>query len=370
MDSTQSHEIFLVATPGLEAPLLVEAVERGFAGARIGEGGVTVEGPWSEAWRANLELRGASRVLVRIASFRAMHLAQLDKRARKLAWSEVLRADVPVEVEATCRRSKIYHSGAAAQRVATAIREELGAPVTAGAELVVKVRIEDDLVTISIDTSGEMLHKRGHKEAVNRAPMRETLAALFLRQAGFDGSGPVFDPMCGSGTFVIEAAEIAAGLKPGRNRSFAFEQLANFDRKAWDAMRAAGTPTVPAARFSGSDRDAGAIGMSRANAERAGVAAWTGFTEADIADIVPPEGPPGLVIVNPPYGARIGERSAMVPLYRTMGQSLRRFSGWRVAMITTEAALANATGLPFAAPFPPVLHGGIRVSLFVTPPLK
>jgi putative N6-adenine-specific DNA methylase len=127
---------------------------------------------------------------------------------------------------------------------------------------------------------------------------------------------------------------------------------------------------VPAARFSGSDRDVGAIGMSRANAERAGVAEWTSFSEADIADVAPPDGPPGLVIINPPYGARIGERGAMVPLYRTLGKSLRRFRGWRVAMITTEASLANTTGLPFAAPFEPVLHGGIRVSLFVTPPLK
>ncbi|MBN9310607.1 THUMP domain-containing protein [Devosia sp.] len=370
MDTSSRHEIFLVVPPGLEAPLYAEAVERGFAGARIGEGGVTVEGPWDEAWRANLELRGASRVLVRIASFRAMHLAQLDKRARKLAWSEVLRADRPVQVEATCRRSKIYHSGAAAQRIATAIREELGAPIAADAQVVVKARIEDDLVTISVDTSGEMLHKRGHKEAVNRAPMRETLAALFLRQAGYDGSGPVFDPMCGSGTFVIEAAEMAAGLKPGRDRHFAFEQLANFDAAAWAAMRTAGANGVPVARFYGSDRDPGAIRMSRANAERAGVADWTSFAEADIADIVPPEGAPGLVIVNPPYGARIGERGAVTPLYRTLGRSLARFSGWRVALITTEAGLARATGLPFAAPYPPVSHGGIRVSLFVTPPLK
>ena len=370
MDTTDPLEIFLSAPPGLEPVLYAEANERGFADAKLVEGGVTVSGSWREAWRANLELRGASRVLVRIASFRALHLAQLDKRARRIEWGKVLRADVPVAVEASCRRSRIYHSGAAAQRVATAIREELGAPVSDTAALAVKARIEDDLVTISIDTSGETLHKRGHKAAVNRAPMRETLAALFLRQAGFDGTGPVYDPMCGSGTFVIEAAEIAAGLNPGRARGFAFEDLANFDAAAWEAMRTAGAAVTPAARFHGSDRDAGAIAMSRANAERAGVAAWTSFAEADIADVRPPDGPPGLVIVNPPYGARIGERGAMAPLYRTLGQGLRRFSGWRVALITTEAGLAKATGLPFAAPFPSVLHGGIRVSLFVTPPLR
>lgn len=370
MDSDQTVEIYLVAAPGLEAALCAEAVERGFANATVVEGGVTVAGGWPEAWRANLELRGASRVLVRIASFRAMHLAQLDKRARKVAWKDILRPDIPVHVEATCRRSKIYHSGAAAQRIATAIREELGAPISAEAEVIVKARIEDDLVTISIDSSGEMLHKRGSKEAVNRAPMRETLAALFLRQAGYDGTEPVFDPMCGSGTFVIEAAEIASGLMPGRARSFAFEQLANFDAVTWQAMRSKGEARTPTSSFFGSDRDAGAIRMGTANAERAGVGQWCSFTEADIAEIAPPEGPPGLVIVNPPYGARIGDRRAMVPLYRTLGQSLLRFKGWRVAIITTEANLANATGLPFHAPQPSVSHGGIRVSLFVTDALK
>src|SRR5690606_39247284 len=123
-------------------------------------------------------------------------------------------------------------------------------------------RVEDDLVTLSVDTTGEALHRRGHKQAVNAAPMRENLASLFLRQAGYTGAGPVLDPMCGSGTFVIEAAEIAAGLKPGRARGFALEHLASFDRDLWDAMRREDAVTPPTQRFFGSDRDAGAIRMS------------------------------------------------------------------------------------------------------------
>lgn len=133
----------------------------------------------------------------------------------------------------TSKSSRIYHSAAAAQRIETAIREELGATIAADAELCIKARIDDDLCAISIDTSGESLHKRGHKQAIGKAPMRETLASLFLRQCGYDGTEAVVDPMCGSGTFVIEAAEIAAGLKPGRSRRFAFEQLAGFDQAAW-----------------------------------------------------------------------------------------------------------------------------------------
>jgi putative N6-adenine-specific DNA methylase len=296
----------------------------------------------------------------------------LDKRARTVPWAEILRPDVPFRVEASCKHSRIYHQGAAAQRIRTAIQEELGAPVSPDAELCVKARIDDDLCTISIDTSGELLHRRGHKEAVAKAPMRENLAALFLRQCGYDGTEPVIDPMCGSGTFVIEAAEIAAGLNPGRSRHFAFEQLANFDAAAWQRLREAkrripSDGTTPAIRFRGWDHDAGAIRMSRANAERTGVAAMTEFQQCPIEDLAAPEGPPGLVIVNPPYGARIGNKKHLYALYRTLGQTLRsRFVGWRVGLVTNEATLAEATGLPFKPPMGPVSHGGIRVSLFLT----
>ena len=359
-------EIFLVATPGLEAPLRDEALAAGFAGATVVDGGVAFRGGWPDIWRANLELRGATRILARLWSFRAAHLAQLDKRARKLDWAEMLRRDVPVTVEATCRRSRIYHAGAAAQRVATAITEELGAPVAADAPVRIMVRIEDDLVTISVDTTGESLHKRGFKEAVSKAPMRETMAAMFLRQCGYAGAEPVLDPMCGSGTFVIEAAEIALGLKPGRERSFAFEQLKSFDAGAWAALRTPAPAQAPELRFFGSDRDAGAIRMSTENAERAGVAGVTTFDTRGIDTLQRPEGPPGLVIVNPPYGSRIGSKAPLVALHRNLGSVLReRFKGWRVGLITADKDLARATALPFAAE-PPVLHGGLRVTLYRT----
>jgi putative N6-adenine-specific DNA methylase len=194
---------------------------------------------------------------------------------------------------------------------------------------------------------------------------------LFLRQCGFTGHEPVVDPMCGSGTFVIEAAEIAAGLKPGRSRRFAFEQLATFDTVAWNRMRAGTSAVKPDdLKFHGSDRDAGAVAMSRANAERAGIASLTAFQQQAISDLTPPEGKPGLVIVNPPYGGRIGDRKQLNALYRALGQTLlAKFRGWRVGLITNEAPLAEATGLPFKPPSDPVSHGGIRVRLFQTPPL-
>ena len=372
MTTNGEFEIFLATSPGFEPLLCKEAASHGFKDAKVITGGVTVRGGWPDVWRANLELRGVGRVLARIGEFRAMHLAQLDKRARRLVWGDALRPDVPFRVQVSCRGSRIYHSGAAAQRIEKAIREELGAPLSADAEVIIKARIEDDLCTIAVDTSGESLHKRGHKEAVNKAPMRETLASLFLRQCGYDGTEPVVDPMCGSGTFIIEAAEIAAGLKPGRSRRFAFEQLATFDEAAWQRLRAPTKPAAPPAiRFFGSDLDAGAIRMSRANAERAGVSEMTDFQQLAATEVTAPPGPPGLVIVNPPYGDRIGDRDNLRPLYRSLGQTLlSRFTGWRVGLITSEASLAKATGLPFAPPGGHVSHGGLRVTLFQTEPLK
>lgn len=365
--TTDHFDIFLATAPGLEAALYAEVRSLRFRAATQVAGGVVVKGNWRDAWRANLEVRGANKVLARIDAFRVFHLDELQKRARRVAWNKVLRADLPFRVEATCRASKIFHSGAAAQRIERAIRDELGAPAAEDAAVTVMARIENDHCTISVDTSGELLHKRGFKVAVNKAPMRETMAALFLRQCGYDGSEPVVDPMCGSGTFVIEAAEIAAGLKPGRERAFAFEHLATFDAAAWAEMRAAASPKTPEFRCYGSDRDAGAIEMSRANAARAGVGEITDFAQHPVSDLVPPPGPPGLVIVNPPFGDRLGDKSRLQALYRALGTTLKsRFAGWRVGLITNEAALARATGLPFKPPGPPVNNGGLRITLYVT----
>ncbi|WEJ34499.1 class I SAM-dependent RNA methyltransferase [Devosia sp. SD17-2] len=370
MTAAAPLSIYLVATPGLEAPLAEEARAAGFAGAQIVEGGVSFPGGWPDVWRANLQLRGATRVLARIAEFRAMHLAQLDKRAHKLAWSDFLTPGTPLRVEASCKRSRIYHAGAATQRVAKALEDTIGAVITEDALLRIMVRIEDDLVTISIDTSGASLHKRGFKEGVAKAPMRETMAAMFLAQCGYTGAEPVLDPMCGSGTFVIEAAEIAAGLLPGRARSFAFEQLPSFDPFAWADVRGVSAPAKTERRFYGSDRDAGAVRMATENATRAGVADLTRFEAQSVENLEPPAGPPGLIMINPPYGTRIGDRAPLVPLHRTLGTVLKtRFRGWRVGIVTADKSLAQATGLSFQPMLPTVLHGGIRVALYRTAPL-
>ncbi|WP_299356891.1 class I SAM-dependent RNA methyltransferase [uncultured Shimia sp.] len=370
MKRKNTFEIFVVTAPGLEPALGREMREKGFERSSNLVGGVSFRGTWTDVWRANLELRGATRVLARIGAFRATSLRQLDHRARAFPWAEFLRPDVSVRVEVTSKKSKIYHQGAAAERIERAISEELGATVAPDGEVKLKVRIEDNLCTLSIDTSGESLHKRGHKIYTGKAPMRESLAALFLRQCGFDGTEPVVDPMCGSGTFLLEAAEIAAGLQPGRDRDFSFEHLASFDADTLAEMRRSEPIHVPEARYYGFDRDAGAVRGATKNAERADVAAWTQFSEQALSDLEPPQGPPGLVITNPPYGARIGNKKALFSLYGALGKTLRsRFSGWRVGIVTSDAGLARASTLPFVETGPPVAHGGLRVKLFRTDPL-
>ena len=178
--------------------------------------------------------------------------------------------------------------------------------------------------------------------------------------------------MCGSGTFVIEAAEVALGLAPGRSRSFAFEQMATFQPDLWAQMKA----SLPAARdcalrFYGSDRDEGAVRMATENAARAGVEGVTQFTAASATTVLPPDGPAGLIICNPPYGARISNQKMLFGLYAALGAHLKEhFKGWRVGIVTSDPALAQAMKLPFAPKGPPIPHGGLKVWLFKTEALR
>lgn len=363
-------EIFLATAPGLEHALFEEVKGKGFKKVQQVRGGVTVLGDWPDVWRANLWIRGASRVLARIASFRVLHLAQLDMRAREVEWGALLDASLPFNVEVSCKKSKIYHSDAAAERISRAITETIKAPYSKNADIKIMARIERDICTLSVDTSGELLHKRGFKSSVNKAPMRENMASLFLQKCGYKGDEPIYDPMCGSGTFVIEAAEIAARLNPGRARHFAFEKLLTFEQTAWEAMRSVRRQSKNDFKFYGSDRDEGAVKMSEENARRAAVNDITDFKTCSISEITPPTETPGLIIVNPPYGGRIGDEGKLKPLYQSFGKVLKeRFSGWRAGIITTSAVLAHATELSFSENSEPVQHGGLRVMLYQTGPL-
>ncbi|MFL2794254.1 MAG: class I SAM-dependent RNA methyltransferase [Paracoccaceae bacterium] len=362
----KEFEIFIACLPGLEHELLSEIKKNGFKKTKLMVGGVSLFGDWCDVWRANFYLRGATKVLVRFASFRTTHLAQLDKLSHKLNWESLLQYKKSFRVETVCRKSKIYHSGAASQRISKAISDKIDAKEDSNSDIIIKARISSDICTISLDSSGKGLHKRGYKIATGKAPIRETLAALFLQKMKFDGSQVVYDPMCGSGTIIIEAAEIALGLPAGRNRTFAFMELPSFQKDEYEKLTKI-KPKKVNLKFYGSDRDNGAIQNSIKNSKNANVETSCQFETRSISGAIPPTQEPGIVLVNPPYGKRVGNRKNLFALYRSLGQTLKKkFVGWQVGIITSDPGLAKATELKFLKISSAVDNGGIKVQLYET----
>ena len=362
----EEFEIFIACVPGLEHELLSEIKKNSFKQTKLMVGGVIFFGSWRDVWRANFYLRGATKVLVRFASFRATHLAQLDKISHKLNWENLLRYKKSFRVETVCRKSKIYHSDAASERISKAISNKIDATEDPNSSVIIKTRISSDICTISLDSSGEGLHKRGYKIATGKAPIRETLAALFLRRMNFDGSQVVYDPMCGSGTIVIEAAQIALGLPAGKNRTFAFMELPSFQKDEYEKLTKIKHKKVNL-KFYGSDRDKGAIQNSIQNSKKANVETICQFVTSSISEAIPPTQEPGIVLVNPPYGKRVGNRKNLFALYRSIGQTLsEKFVGWQVGIITSDPGLAKATELKFLNISNTVDNGGIKVQLYET----
>ena len=241
-------------------------------------GGVEFSGDLRAVYRANLHLRTASRILVRVGNFfRAETFPELEERASRLPWERFLRPGQPISMRVTCHKSKLYHTDAVARTVMEGLGRRLGAAsdlVKASeegddeqpAQLVI-VRIVEDRCTASLDSSGIPLHKRGYRQALAKAPLRETLAAGMLLASGWDRRSPLLDPFCGSGTIPIEAALLAAGLPPGLHRRFAFMDWPDFDATLWESILDQVTPPAnPRPAILASDRDAGAIAMARANA--------------------------------------------------------------------------------------------------------
>ncbi len=369
--------IFVITPPGIEPITLAELAGLGVRG-EVHRGGIAFNGDAMLTQRANLELRSASRVVVRLGVFRARALGELARRSATLPWERFVRAGEAIDLRVTSKKSRLYHTEAIAERVAEGASARLGGQVehqTSGsdddagaARRLVIVRAAQDEFTVSIDSSGALLHMRGYRQAVARAPIRENLAAAVLLAAGYDGTAPLLDPMCGSGTIAIEGALIARDIAPGSGRGFAFEQWPAFDRAAWasmrDAIRARSRAAAPAP-IVGSDRDAGAIEASASNAGRAGVAADLELRIAALSAVRPPSDTPGWLVTNPPYGVRIGEERALRDLYARLGQLVReRFQGWNVAIVSGSDRLAQATGLEWRELFR-TRTGGLPVRALV-----
>ena len=373
--ATAPFNCFAIAAPGLESIVARELSALGEQ-PRIEDGGVSWDGDARSLMRANLWLRTASRVLARVARFKTTAFYELEKRAKRIPWAQFVTAGQAVEFRVTARKSKLYHSDAIAERLVKSVRSVVGAkhgPTanpkphiadrSTGQQLFV-VRVFHDEFTISADTSGELLHMRGYRQAVGKAPMRETLAAALLLGADWDGSTPLLDPFCGSGTIPIEGTLIARRIPPGLNRRFAFMDWPTFNVKSWRTLlhqaQTGARASSPVPIF-GSDRDAGAIAASRANAERAGVAADIDFQVRPISAIER-SSTPGLIATNPPYGVRVSERATLRDLYARLGQVIRdRPPGWRAVLYSSDARLARELGMPSRELFR-TTNGGIKVA--------
>jgi putative N6-adenine-specific DNA methylase len=377
---------FAATAPGLEALAAAELRPLLAAAPTAEPGGVAFTADLAELYAANLWTRTASRITVRLAEFTAVSFRDLERFARRVPWETVTDRDRPLRLRVTCRKSRLYHSDAVAERIAAAVDYRVGGDVaytTAGAESadegpdgdpgdedaaqLLVVRFLHDHCTISADSSGPLLHRRGYRQAVGKAPLRETLAAGLLLAAGYDGTGPLVDPLCGAGTIPIEAALIARRLAPGRRRRFAFERWPGFDGRAWDAVRADADARARARAphpIFGSDRDAGAVRAAEENAARAGVAADLTLGEHPLSAAPVPEGRgPGWLATNPPYGKRVGEHDLVRDLWARLGQFARvRCPGWQVAVFAPDAELGRQLALPVR----PALHtanGGLPVAV-------
>ncbi len=377
---------FAVCTVGLEPVLARELGELGVRTIRPqgeslppsqepidGEGGVEFQGTLHDCYRANLHLRTASRVLVRLGRFYADTFSHLRRRAKRLPWEDFLSPEMAVVLHVACHKSRLFHTGAVSDAVIAAIQARLGQPPPPAEakgkdshdrrQLLI-VRLLENQCTIAVDSSGPLLHRRGYRLATAKAPLRETLAAAIVLQSGWDRSSPLLDPFCGAGTIVIEAALLARKIPPGIQRRFAFMDWPNFDAAMWDGIVAeAKTPQagkVPSIRAS--DRDAGAVQAARENARRAGVEKAIEFSSRAISAIEPPKGP-GWVVTNPPYGVRLGTGKDLRRLYAQFGNVLQaKCAGWHIAVFCSRSDLLRSTGLTLN-PILETRNGGIKVKL-------
>lgn len=372
-------DCFAAVAPGLEALALAEARALGLD-ARTEEGGLAWAGDIRSVLLANLGLRIPSRVLVRLDSFDARSFAELERHARRIPWTRIVRAGDSVRFRVTCKKSRLYHSDAVAQRLADAVTHVMPGvhaegssiaedePIDHDRSALFVVRVVRDRCTVSADASGELLHRRGYRQATAKAPLRETLAAALLAASGWDGVAPLLDPLCGSGTIPIEAALAARRIAPGARRTFASERWpgvsAAIGTAARDALAEVELPTAPGA-IVGSDRDAGAIEAARSNAERARVAADLELAIHSISAMRVPAGPAGWIVTNPPYGVRVGESDRVRDLWAQLGRVLHeRAAGWRVAILSPDPALERQLKIPLRS-VASTSNGGIPVRMVV-----
>ncbi len=368
-----SQSFFATCPRGLEAALARELEGHGAVGTVPVGGGVKFEGDLAACYRANLHSRIASRILWRVAEAPYADEEDIYAAALRVAWPERFHVARTIRVDVSAIRAPVKSLEFVTLRVKDAVcdrfRTDTGSRPdveTRAPEVRVHAFLDARSVTLYLDTSGEPLWKRGWRGRTGEAPIRENLAAGIIALTGWRPEEPFLDPMCGSGTFVIEAAGIALGLAPGSRRAFGFEKLAGFDATLWRRLRdeacAQEQPRGPLP-IHGSDLYGNELAQARAAVEAAGLTGVVRLKQANVLEVSPPA-PAGVLVANPPYGVRLGEEQALEAFYPKLGDALKaRFAGWRCYVFTADAVrFAKLVGLK-ASKRVPLYNGPLECRL-------
>lgn len=329
--------------------------------------GVHFTGDRALMYRVNLWTRTIFRVLLVITEFRAPNAERLYREVQKIAWEQYLKPENTLAVNATGGNRQLNHTHFTALQVKNAIVDQQrrqfskrSSVDTENPDLLVNVHIHKDRCTLSLDSSGTSLHRRGYRPAVGLAPLKETLAAALLEIAEWEPSLPFLDPLCGSGTLPLEASLKALNIAPGLFRDrFGFESWLDFDPHLWNTLREEAKnsqlPTLNAPIF-GSDRDPETIHQARSNAQNCGVAEQVTLTQTELSQLEAPCDR-GIIICNPPYGERLGDVRELGDFYKQLGDLFKqRFKGWTAFVLTGNKELAKCVGLKASRRTP--IHNG------------
>jgi putative N6-adenine-specific DNA methylase len=369
--SVQSY--FATCPRGLEGLLADELAACGAREVTPAGGGAHFRGDVGVCFRANLESRVTTRILLRVAARPYRNEHDVYAAAHEIDWPALFRVERSIRVDVNAMRSPLKSLEFATLRIKDAVCDRFRAARgsrpdvdTRTPDVRIHAFLDDRTATLYLDTSGEPLWKRGWRVAAAEAPLKENLAAGVVMLTGWRGDEPFVDPMCGSGTILVEAAAIALGVAPGARRSFGFERLEDFDAGLWRRIReealARERRDRPVAIF-GADLYGAELAKARATLETAGFGGVVQLKQANILEVSPPA-PAGVLVANPPYGVRIGEDGELAAFYPQLGDALKaRFAGWRCYFLTADLRLAKLIGLK-ASKRTPLFNGALECRLF------
>jgi 23S rRNA (guanine2445-N2)-methyltransferase len=361
-----THYFFAPCPRGLAPVLAEELAELGAGHVQPGDAGVAFSGPFDLIYTTNLHSRIASRILWRVAQFPYKAEDDVYKGAGEVRWSHHFNADRTFKVETNAQRSPVKSLDFITLRVKDAIADQFRAavgrrPSVAAREpdLRVHVFLDPKICTLYVDTSGESLFKRGRRDHVGEAPLKKNLAAGILRLAKWKPGVPLVDPMCGAGTFLSEAAEMSLGRAAGRERAFAFEKLARFNEATWNRMLANARKSERAVEplpIHGSDLYGRSLGHAVLNLREAGLEEAVSLKQVNLLELSAPAAS-GMLVTNPPYGVRLGEKEKLAEFYPQLGSALKqKFSGWTAFIFSGDPDLAKLIRLQPSRK--PVLYNG------------